>query len=392
MGVFKKARQWTGGQSLFVVLFSLSVGLSACTSQKALTPPFLSAFDDNADVIHQPSDEFLKEMISEERFSGAALVMRGANIIHARAYGPATMDSKNRLDTFFHVGSVTKEFTAAAVMQLVEQHVIDIEGPINAYLPEQYRSEKWEPVKVRHLLSHTSGVPDYAEIRDYYEVVDGWAFGKTVDGMIREAMGKDLQFEPGSKFYYSNIGFTLLGEIIQEQSGKPYAAYIQDNILTPVGMTDSRIHVAGHKPRPGEAAGLRWDDDTGRHVKDDVISLPVTPPDGGLVTTLSDFIKWIGVYREMTHPNLSAASLERMMEPSIPPGTYLWPQQGLRGEASYGFGLSLSGDLIMHEGYIVGFRSHFIYSRNDDLLVVVFTNNTRNDPFRISSGLFALQQ
>ncbi|PQA86379.1 serine hydrolase domain-containing protein [Hyphococcus luteus] len=348
--------------------------------------------DLGAEIIDQASEQFLQQMVVEEHFSGAALVMRGDDIVHARAYGPATLDASNRLDTIFHVASMTKEFTAAAVMQLVEQGMIDLEGSINDYLPERYRSEKWSSVKVRHLLSHTSGVPDYAETRDYYDVVDGWAFGDTVDGMIREAMDKDLQFEPGSDFYYSNIGFTLLGEILQEQSGQPYAAFIQDNVLDPAGMTNSRIHVEGHEPRPGEAAGLRWDEEKGRHVKDDILSLPVTPPDGGLATTLSDFIKWISVYRDMSHPKLSAASLERMMQPSIPPVSYLWPDQGLRGEASYGFGLTLSGDLIMHEGYIVGFRSHFIYSRDDDLLIAVFTNNTSNDVFRMSSGLFAINQ
>ena len=379
-----------------ITLFSAAavlISLPACSYVNSSEPsPLHVGLNPNAEVIDQKSEQFLQQMVLEERFSGVALVMRGDDTVHACAYGPATLDAPNRLDTVFHVASMTKEFTAAAIMQLVEENLIDLEGSINSYLPEQYRSDKWSSVKVRHLMSHTGGVPDYAETRDYYDVIDGWAFGDTVDGMIREAMGKDLQFEPGSDFYYSNIGFTLLGEIIQEQSGQSYADYIQSNVLNPAGMTRSRIHVEGHEPRPGEAAGLRWDDEQGGHVKDDVLSLPVTPPDGGLVTTLDDFVKWISVYRDMSHPKLSTASLERMMQPSIPPGSYLWPDQGLRGEASYGFGLTLSGDLVMHEGYIVGFRSHFIYSRKDDLLVVVFTNNTSNDVFRISSGLFAINQ
>ena len=377
---------------LAAALFSgLLAGAPACSSQEASPAPSANRIS-GKEVIHQLSEQFLQEMVLEERFSGVALVMRGDDVVHARAYGPAGVEAENRLDTVFHVGSVTKQFTAAAIMQLVERNAIDLDGPINNYLPARYRSDNWSPVKVRHLLSHTGGVPDYAEARDYYDVVDGWAFGDTVDGMIREAMAKPLDFEPDANFYYSNIGFTLLGAIIEEQSGKPYAEFMQDNVLRPVGMADSRIHVAGHEARPDEASGLRWDDEKRRHVKDDIPSLPVTPPDGGLATTLDDFVKWISVYRNMAHPNLSAASLERMMKPSIPAGSYLWPQQGLRGEASYGFGLAVSGDLIMHEGYIVGFRSHFIYSRDDDLLVVVFANNTRNDPFRLSSGLFALHQ
>jgi len=347
-------------------------------------------FNANEEVVHQPTEQFLQEMVVGEHLSGVALVMRGKSTVHARAYGPATLNSANRLDTIFHVASLTKQFTAAAVMHLVAQNVIDLDGHINDCLPEKYRSDVWSSVRVRHLLSHTSGISDYAETRAYYEVVDGWAFGKTVDGMIREAMAKELQFEPGTDFHYSNVGYTLLGEIIQEQSGIPYDVFVQDILLDPIGMTSSRIHVEGHEPRPGEASGLLWNEEEVRHTKDDVLSLPVTSPDGGLATTLDDFIKWIAVYRKLSHPNLSAASLEGMMQPSIPAGSYLWPQQGFRGEASYGFGLANSADLIMHEGYIVGFRSFFIYGRRDDLLIVVFTNNTTNDVFRIAKGLFEI--
>ncbi len=376
-----------------IVLFSLSFFLSACSPPVSVSPPRLAkALNVGAETTHQSSEQFLQEMIAEERFSGVALVMRGANVVHARAYGPASPGAANRLDTAFHVGSVTKQFTAAAILKLVDQDVLDLDSPVNDYLPEQYRSDKWSSVTVRHLLSHTSGIPDYAESRDYYEVVDGWAFGTTVEGMIREAMGKELQFAAGTDFFYSNIGFTLLGEIIQEQSEQTYAAFIQDNVLNPIGMTNSLIHVEGRIPKLNEASGLRWDEESDQYVKDDILSLPVTPPDGGLVTTLDDFIKWIAVYRDFKHPNLSATSIECMMLQSIPPGSYLWPDQGLRGEAAYGFGLSLSGDLIMHEGYIVGFRSHFIYSRNDDLLVVLFTNNTSNNVFRISAGLLEIHQ
>ena len=380
------------GKWRYLLVIGSVLGLVACATEAG--PPVAKAEPGEMSALHAVTDPaselFLQQMVEEEHFSGVALVMRGDTIIHAGAYGDSAPGVANRLDTRFHVASMTKEFTAAAIMQLVEAGRIDLDSPINTYLPTKYRSEYWSPVKVRHLLSHTSGITDYAESRDYYDVVDGWAFGDTVDGMIREAMAKELQFEPGSNFRYSNIGFTLLGEIIEAQSGVSYADYVQHNLLDPVGMTHSTIHIADHVPAPGEAEGLRWNEEEGRHTKDDVLSLPVTSPDGGLITTLDDFVKWIAVYRKMSHPGLSRASLERMMQPSIPPGSYGWPEQGLHGQASYGFGLALSGDLIMHEGYIVGFRTHFIYSRDDDLLVVVFTNNTSNNAYKISSGLFEI--
>ncbi len=342
------------------------------------------------DVTHRPSQTFLRQMVREERFSGAVLVARNGDVIHARAYGMATEDEPNRLDTVFHVGSLTKQFTAAAIMQQVERGLIDLESSVNSYLPKSYRSPIWDSVQVRHLLSHTSGVPDYAIERDYYDMTDGWPTAETVQGMIVEAMSTDLHFEPGTAFRYSNLGYTLLGEILEETTGEPFADYIERNLLEPIGMTRSRIHGYDYVETAGEARGHRWDAAAKRYVKDDNASLPVTAPDGGLITTLNDFQKWIETYLSGRHPQLSADSTERLMRPAIPAGTYDAPGEGLRGPPSYGFGLTLSGDLLMHSGYIVGFKSYFIYARRSDLLIVVFTNNVTNDPVRIAQGLFAI--
>lgn len=373
-------------------LSGLLLIVTACAAQPALRDAGVghAAGEAVVPVGHDASEAFLRRMVKEENFTGVALIMREGVVIHAGAYGESSPGVPNQLNTAFHVASVTKQFTAAGIMHLAEIGRLELDGCINLYLPQRYRSDIWSPVTVRHLLSHTSGIPDYAESRDYYDVVDGWAFGATVDGMIREAMAQDLQFEPGSDFRYSNIGFTLLGEIIEAQSGQSYADFISQTLLSPMAMASSRIHVANHEPVPGEASGLRWAGEEGRHTKDDVPSLPVTSPDGGLVTTLSDFIKWIEVYRNFRHPMLSEASIRRMIQPSIPPGSYDWPEEGLRGEASYGFGLALSGDLLMHEGYIVGFRSHFIYGRSDDLLIIVFTNSSSNNAYAISAGLYEI--
>ena len=155
-------------------------------------------------------------------------------------------------------------------------------------------------------------------------------------------------------------------------------------------MTESRIRVENHMPGGHEASGFRWNEAKKRHTKDDVVSLPVTSPDGGLVTTLNDFTKWIAIYRDNKHPRLSSTSLERMLFSSIPTDTYDWPEEGLHGNTSYGFGLTLSGELISHPGIIVGFTSHFIYDRQTDLLVVVFTNNKTTDAIKITPDLFKI--
>ena len=357
--------------SLFVIAFSAAAEAPGSLGSSVV------------EVVEPRVDAFLNEMVEKEHFSGVALVARNGIVIHAKGYGSASDGLPNTVDTAFHVASITKQFTAAAIMQLAEAGAIDLHEPINVYLPRQYRADAWDSVNVHHLLSHSSGIPDYGVTRDYYDVVDGFCLGDTVDGMIREAMAKDLEFTPGTSYSYSNIGFTLLGEIIEEQTGKPYARYLQAEILEPMGMESSRIHVEGHVPVVNEAAGFRWDAEMQKHVKDDVVSLPVTAPDGGLVTTLADFMRWVPIYTGGNQEILTRASVETMTTMQI--------AKGHQGELeAYGYGLDVGERLIGHSGYIVGFRSRFDLARNGEALVIVFTNNTSNSPERISAGLLTI--
>ncbi len=343
------------------------------------------------EAVSNASERLLQKMVKEEHFSGAVLVSRADIVVHKRAYGPSSRNSPNKVDDRFHVGSLGKQFTAAAILHLTEEGSVDLNGCINEFLPERYRSDLWSTVLIKHLLSHASGIPDYAVVRNYYSVVDGWAFDKTIDGMIREAMRSPIGFAPGTQFQYSNIGYTLLGQVIQNTTGRPFGAYIEEKLTAPLGMDNSTIHDKDYAIADGDPSGLRWNHATQAHVKDDVISLPVTPADGGLVTTLDDFACWVAaVYRDLSHPNLSPESIKRMLKKSAPTDSYRWPERSIRGEGYYGLGLMRSGDLVMHEGSIVGFRSFFIYSRCDDLLISVFSNNTHNDVYRISEALFWL--
>lgn len=335
------------------------------------------------EVVEPQIDAFLNDMVDQEYFSGVALIATNGAIVHAKGYGIASEGSLNDVNTAFHVASVTKQFTAAAIMQLVEAGTLDLSGSINSYLPEKYRTPIWNGIHVHHLLSHSSGIVDYAVTRDYYEVVDGFCLGDTVDGMIREAKSKDLEFIPGTEYSYSNIGFTLLGEIIEAQTNTPYEVYMQENIFEPMGMRSSRIHVEGHVPTANEAAGHRWDNEAQKHVKDNIVSLPVTAPDGGLVTTLSDFVRWVAIYAQGNQRILSEASIDTMTTQHI--------AMGRGGEIdAYGYGLGVGRRLIGHSGYIVGFRSRFDLARESETLVVVFSNNTSNDPGRISAGLLTI--
>lgn len=341
-------------------------------------------------TIDPATEAFLADMVRDEHFSGAILVLQAGCVVHKAAYGPSSDGRPNHVDDRYHVGSLAKQFTAAGVLHLVERGRASLDAPINDSLPAAYRSDHWRDITLEHLLAHTSGIADYGRDRDYYEIVDGWAFGATINAMIREAMAQPPAFKPGGAFSYCNIGYTLLGEIIENVTGVCFSDFVKSVLFVPMGMVRSQVHDQNYRAEPTDARGLRWDDNLSRHVSDDVVSLPVTPADGGLITTLDDFARWTSIYSRMTHPNLSTASLKRMLKRSSPSATYRWPERSMRGEGFYGLGLMRSGDLVMHEGSIVGFRSYFLYSQADDLHIAVFSNNTFNDVFRITAGLFDL--
>jgi CubicO group peptidase (beta-lactamase class C family) len=340
-----------------------------------------------ATLVREVSDgrfePFLEEMETTEHFTGVALILREGKIVHAKGYGAATGRRANGVDTRIHVGSITKQFTAAAIMQLVEKEVLKLDDPINLHLPRKYRSAKWGAVTVHHLLSHTSGITDYAVTRDYYHVVKGFCLGDTVDGMVKEAMGKDLEFEPGSKFSYTNLGYTLLGVVIENETNSSYDDYIKHNILDPMGMTSSRIHGVGHVPGEGEAEGFRWSEEQGRRVPDDVVFLPVTAPDGGLITTLGDFAKWARIFTGGEQTILSPDSIKLMSTPKIVIGNG-GPLD------SMGYGLYVGNRLVGHGGLIVGFSSQFVFDRETRSLIAVFSNDASANPQQVAFGLLTL--
>jgi len=328
-------------------------------------------------------DSYVEEMSTKEHFTGAVLIVQDGKVLHAKGYGPATSGQPNDINTRFHVGSITKEFTAAAIMQLVERGKIKLDNPINNYLPPKYRSAKWQAITVHHLLTHTSGIPDYAVTRAYYHVVKGFCPPDTVDGMIKEAMVKDLEFAPGSKYSYTNLGYTLLGVIIENLTNTSYEQYIQRHVLDPMGMTSSRIHVVGRAPAKNEAEGLRWSDEHKKLVSDDVVTLPATAPDGGLITTLGDFAKWARIFTAGHQTILSRDSITRMSTPHV--------HIGNGGPLdSMGYGLFVGDRLIGHSGLVVGFSSQFVYDRQTRSLIVVFSISIDGNPQQVTFGLLTL--
>lgn len=337
-------------------------------------------------------ERYMEKATIEDHFSGVVMVAHHGKILLNQGYGMATEKAENKPNTIMHVASVTKQFTAAAIMLLSEAGKIDLSASINRYLPKKYQSEKWENVTVHHLLSHTSGISDYAVHRDYYDVRKGFCYGSTIDGMIHEARTKDLEFVPGSTFNYSNIGYTLLGVIIEQACGCSYGEFIKQKLLIPAKMFSSGIHEENHIEKKDEAKGYRWDEGKQKLVEDDEISLPVTAPDGGLYTTTEDLYRWSKVISGKTPGILSPEIISKMtavVRVSAPPRDGPWAHYGKNGNG-YGYGLFIEKFpriSIQHPGYIVGFRSQVNLFPEEGIFIAVLANNTKANPSKIANDI-----
>lgn len=181
---------------------------------------------------------YLKRMGDADIFSGAIVIAREGKPVFAQAYGYADREKKipNTVDTPFLVGSMTKLFTGLAIGQLVEQGKLSYDDPLAKFLPDYPDAESARKIKIQHLLSHTSGLGDYLGTRAYADALDRMVTVKArVDILPRTAPA----FEPGTKWAYSNIGFELLGRVIEIVTGQDYYDYMQKNVFAPAGATSA---------------------------------------------------------------------------------------------------------------------------------------------------------
>ncbi len=287
-----------------------------------------------------PYDSLLTPRFAADQAGATVLVMKEGKVLFAQGYGLANRELKvpNRPEYVFRIGSVTKQFTAAAVMTLVEGGKVQLDAPIGTYLPDL--PEAWRPVTVRQLLQHTSGIPSYTDLPEYgarmREDLPGLALLKA------HVWSKPMDFAPGTQWRYNNTGYYLLGLLVEKVAGQPYAAYLQTRFFGPLGLTRTRYGtesefipgmVAGYGPGGKPAAYL---------------SMTQPYAAGSLVSTAEDLARWTLALHagQVVKPE----SLKLMTTPA---------RTTDGKEHPYGFGLSFRTSqgrrLVGHGGGINGF-------------------------------------
>src|SRR5688572_28757425 len=181
-------------------------------------------------------EKVVQSHVSHGGFMGSVLVARGADVVLSKGYGSANLEWNipNSPATKFRLGSVTKQFTAAAILLLEERGKLKTDDPVKKFMSDAPTA--WEKITIYHLLTHTSGIPNFTSFPDYPSQKP---FAATPEKLVARFRDKPLDFQPGEKWSYSNSGYILLGYVLEKASGESYEKFLQENIFGRLAMKDS---------------------------------------------------------------------------------------------------------------------------------------------------------
>jgi CubicO group peptidase (beta-lactamase class C family) len=322
-------------------------------------------------------DQYIRGEMSNRKIPGLALlVVRDGKIVKQQGYGMANVELQAPVkpETLFQSGSMGKQFTATAVMMLVEEGKVGLDDPLTKYFPDAPAS--WNQVKVRHLLSHTGGFGDYPKNFDFRK-------DYTENELLKIVEGISLAFEPGTKWSYSNLGYLTLGVLIHKVTGQFYGDFLQERIFKPLGMSTTRI-INEADIIPNRSSGYEL---VKEQLKNQEWVSPTlnTTADGSLYFPIVDLAKWDAALNE--RKLLKASSYESMWTP-------VKLNDGQPNKDGYGFGWFVHDvrghRVIEHAGAWQGFTTNISRYVNDKMTIVVLTNLAGAEPADITHHVAGL--
>jgi len=305
--------------------------------------------------------KILDEIHSKEHLSGVVLIGQGGQIIFQKAYGTAnqSFNIANNFDTKFLLGSLTKQFTAMLVMQHVETGQLDLDSPLTKYLPD-FRRETGDKVTIRHLLTHTHGIPN-ADQTDRYKPM-------TTGEFIKKYCEANLEFVPGTQFKYSDIvGYYILGVVLEKVTNKDYVKLLEEKILGPLGMKDTGYY-SQETIQQNFATGYLQKENGFLNAPYWDISQSFSA--AGIYSTVGDLFKWDKALRKAEL--ISKKGLTQIFKP-------------YNEKIRYGLGWFINDPEINgvrrlfagHTGGANGYKSEIMRGINDDIVVIYLSNTDK---------------
>lgn len=340
---------------ILIVVFTLAALPAAAASSVSTTE------------LAQYADRLLAETYPADQPGATALIVRNGETVLRKGYGLANLELGVPMqpDMVLELGSVTKQFTSAAILMLQERGQLSVTDEITKYLPDF--PTHGQKITLDHLLTHVSGIPSYTGLPEWSSQLRQ---DITVDQLIALFRDKPLEFAPGEKWSYNNSAYVLLGAVIEKVSGKTYEDFIEQEIFAPLGMKRSS-YANLREIVPGRAAG--YDKEGDKYLNTQYLSMSQPYSAGALISNVDDLALW-----DQALANgrlLKKESLDRMFTPvklnsgqttKYAYGWAVWDFQGTR--------------IIEHGGDIFGFSSVVTRVPSERLLVVVLTNNPFQEP------------
>jgi D-alanyl-D-alanine carboxypeptidase len=323
------------------------------------------------------TDSLLQQIITEQHIPGLAIgIQRGDEVLHEGYYGFANLEHEVPVTekTVFEIASVTKLFTAQAVLRLLQDGKLKLDDRIADFLPTL--PEAWKAITVQHCLSHQSGIRNYTSIDRYWQITRWRKSHEEVLDLVRDL---PLDFPSGTRHAYDNTGYYLLGMVIEAVTGMAYAEYLKELIFEPLGMTSTQGNTY-ERIIPHRAQGYIYRD--GVMQNKDYYDISNTFSAGVLLSNVRDLLHWrVSLYNDSilnAHyrrlwwtPHLSQEANERKDGYSVGLGWFI-------------VGSDL-GEFYGHNGGIAGFASSWLHFRDADVTAVVLLNGSHvNDPHQIA--------
>ncbi len=321
-------------------------------------------------------DAMIQEKYKTGEPGAAALVAKGNDVLYRKAFGMADLENNVSLtpNHVFEIGSITKQFTAVAILMLLEEGKLSLTDPIIKFIPSY--PMHGHTITIHHLLTHTSGIKSYTGMESWTKL---WRQDKSPMEMIDLFKSEPMDFAPGDKWMYNNSAYFMLGYVIEKASGIPYPEFLEKKIFTPLGMKNSYY---GDMSRliPNRARGYQH----GESFKNaEYLSLTQPYAAGSIMSTVDDLFAWnraIHSGKLVKKETLQKAFTDYKLN------------NGKSTHYGYGWGLNeISGSpTLEHSGGIFGYTTNGIYLPKEDVYVIFLTNRDDRDPSEVSLKMAAL--
>lgn len=332
--------------------------------------PFLLFGQATSEKLH----EYLSAAEKAGIFNGSVLVVQKGKALVQNGYGFRDAESKLAADanTIYQIGSVTKQFTSAIILKLAEQQKLSLTDKVNKYLPDFPNADKFT---IENLLSHTAGIFNYTNNRDFMEKEVEKPMSMT--GLFALVKEKPLEFEPGSKMSYSNTGYMLLGYIIEKITGKKYEDVVRSEIFQPLQMTSSGFDFR-NLTATDKAIGYNIVSN-GKGEKAKIVDSSVSFAAGAIYSTVRDLEKWNNAV--LSGKIITKASLENAFTPRHNKYGLGWMADTVDGKRT-----------ISHGGGIHGFVSYNFSIPEENTTVILLSNVSTSRPGKVSQDIMAILQ